>query len=122
MMVRRSKALLRAALMLAAATLPFGVVGGLAKPADARESGGLAARAARQFPNLTRAERAMLDYVDVSKTNRGELAVAGPSAIPLDPSNDPARADEWERQRQIRARLIRWLCVLSSVREGELAP
>jgi hypothetical protein len=40
--------------------------------------------AAKRFPALTRAERALLDYADVSNGERGEFAVAGISAIPLD--------------------------------------
>lgn len=80
-------------------------------PVSARDRGGLAALAGRQFPNLTRAERAMLNYADVANTDRGKFAFAGPSAVALDPSNDPAHADKWDHQRDIRARLIRWLCV-----------
>jgi hypothetical protein len=108
-MVKRSSALLRA--VLAGAALPLAVVGGVSGRAKARDSGSLVALAARQFPNLTRAERAMLDYVDVNNTSRGEFAVAGPSPNPADPSNDPSRADKWGTQRRVRASLIRWLCV-----------
>jgi hypothetical protein len=67
--------------------------------------------AAKTFPNLTRAERAMLWYSDIDNIGRGEFAAAGPSAKPGDPSNDPAHAEQWEASRQIRASLIRWLCV-----------
>jgi hypothetical protein len=67
--------------------------------------------AAARFPNLTRAERALLNYADVSNAGRGEFAVAGVSAIPLDPSNDPSGAAEWSHDRDIRAALIRWLAV-----------
>jgi len=67
--------------------------------------------AAARFRNLTRAERALLDYADVSNGERGEFAVAGLSAIPLDPSNDPSGAAEWSHDRDIRAGLIRWLAV-----------
>jgi hypothetical protein len=67
--------------------------------------------AARRFPNLTRAERSLLDYADVSNEERAEFAVAGVSAIPLDPSNDPSGAAEWSHDRDIRAALIRWLAV-----------
>jgi hypothetical protein len=67
--------------------------------------------AAARFPNLTRAERALLDYADVSNADRGEFAVAGVSAIALDPSNDPSAAAEWSHDRDIRAALIRWLAV-----------
>ena len=67
--------------------------------------------AAARFPNLTRAERALLDYADISNADRGEFAVAGLSAIPLDPSNDPSGAAEWSHDRDIRAAMIRWLAV-----------
>lgn len=63
------------------------------------------------FGNLTRAERVLLEYSDASNTARGDFAAAGPSADPLDPSNDPAHADEWSHDRDIRAELIRWLAV-----------
>jgi len=67
--------------------------------------------AAARFPNLTRAERALLNYADVSNGERGEFAVGGLSAIPLNPSNDPSGAAEWSHDRDIRAGLIRWLAV-----------
>ena len=67
--------------------------------------------AAGQFPNLTRAEREMLQYADRSNLVRGNFAVAGTSANPDDPSNDPAKADKWPHDRDIRAELIRWLFV-----------
>jgi hypothetical protein len=67
--------------------------------------------AAAKFPNLTRAERALLEFADKSNINRGEFAIAGTSPAPLDPSNDPAHASEWSHDRDIRAGLIRWLAV-----------
>src|SRR5258708_11987144 len=67
--------------------------------------------AAARLPDLTRAERELLDYAHVSNAERGEFAVAGVSAIPLDPSNDPSGAAEWSHDRDIRAGLIRWLAV-----------
>jgi hypothetical protein len=67
--------------------------------------------AAAKFPNLTRAERALLELADKGNLNRGEFAIAGTSAKPLDPSNDPAHAAEWSHDRDIRADLIRWLAV-----------
>ena len=75
------------------------------------ETSQLVALAAGRFPNLTSAERAMLWFSDIENVNRGEFAVAGTSSIPTDPSNDAAHADEWQESRQIRASLIRWLCV-----------
>jgi hypothetical protein len=71
----------------------------------------LAAMAAKFFPNLTRAERVMLEYADVANVSRGDFAIAGTSAKPDDPSNDPAHADKWDAQREIRAKLIRWISV-----------
>ena len=46
------------------------------------------ALAAAKFPNLTHAERAMLWFADVDNIARGEIAAAGPSTDPADPSND----------------------------------
>jgi hypothetical protein len=42
---------------------------------------------------------------------KGEMAWCGPSPKDDDPANDPAKADEWGHEREIRADLIRWLCV-----------
>ncbi len=64
-----------------------------------------------KFRALTRAERALLEFADVGNVERGEFAVAGISANPADPSNDPAHADKWDMQRNIRAGLIRWMSV-----------
>ena len=66
--------------------------------------------AAAQFPNLTKAERTLLWFVDGDNIDRGEIAVAGLSSNPADPSNDPAHADKLETQRNVRAALIRWMC------------
>ena len=63
-----------------------------------------------RFHSLTRAERAMLTFADAGNVERGEIAVAGSSADPADPSNDPRHADEWPHERDIRASLIKWLC------------
>ena len=62
-----------------------------------------------KFHTLTRAERALLEYADKSNIGRGEFAIAGASAAPLDPSNDPKNASAWPHDRDIRADLIRWL-------------
>jgi hypothetical protein len=86
----------------------------LAHPATAAASGtepALVRLAATKFPNLTHADRALLEFVDKSSINRGEFAIAGTSAAPLDPINDPAHASEWPHDRDIRAGLIRWLAV-----------
>ena len=66
--------------------------------------------ASAQFPNLTAAERSLLWFSDAMNIDRGAIAVAGPSSNPADPGNDPAHADEWNAQRNVRAALIRWMC------------
>lgn len=53
----------------------------------------------------------MLWFSDIDNVDRAKFAVAGTSPNPDDPSNDPAHADEWPASRQIRATLIRWICV-----------
>jgi len=53
----------------------------------------------------------MLWFSDIDNVDRAEFAIAGTSSNPDDPSNDPAHADEWPASRQIRAALIRWICV-----------
>jgi len=68
-------------------------------------------RLAGMRPDLTRAERALLVFADKSNQAGGEYAIAGSSSAPLDPSNDPAHADEWPPDRNIRAELFRWLAV-----------
>jgi hypothetical protein len=67
--------------------------------------------AASRFPNLTHAERALLEHADVKNVGRADYAVAGPSAKLDDPSNNPANAANWDAQREIRASLIRWMSV-----------
>ena len=73
--------------------------------------GSLLGVASKQFPDLTRAERALLVFADKSNQADGEYAIAGSSSTPLDPSNDPSHADEWPPDRNIRAELFRWLAV-----------
>jgi hypothetical protein len=63
-----------------------------------------------RFPNLTRAERTLLEYADINTIDRGESAVAGTSSDRDDSSNDPAHAAAWGHEREIRSELIRWLC------------
>jgi sRNA-binding regulator protein Hfq len=58
------------------------------------------------FGELTQAELKLLRAAP-----KGEVAFCGPSAKNDDPANDPAKADEWGSGREIRAELIRWLCV-----------
>ena len=64
-----------------------------------------------QFSNLTPAETALMKFAGDYRSEPGGFAAAGPSAIPDDPTNDPAHADEWSAEREVRAKLIRWLCV-----------
>jgi hypothetical protein len=77
----------------------------------AREDPPLVKLAALNFPRLTLAERALLEFAERSNLHRAAFAIAGSSDVPLDPSNDPAHADEWAHERDIRAELIRWLAV-----------
>jgi hypothetical protein len=67
--------------------------------------------ASAQFHNLTRAERTLLEAANVRNVARSNFAIAGISADSGDPSNDPAHADKWDHERDVRARLIRWMCV-----------
>jgi hypothetical protein len=67
--------------------------------------------AASRFPSLTHAERALLENADVKNVARTDFAAAGPSSVPNDPSNDPTHADRWHHDREVRAELIKWLCV-----------
>ncbi|HEY6369818.1 MAG TPA: hypothetical protein VIX37_04510, partial [Candidatus Sulfotelmatobacter sp.] len=67
--------------------------------------------ASARFPNLTRAERAVLAHADVKNIGRARFAASGPSSNPDDSSNDPANASQWGPQREIRASLIRWMSV-----------
>ena len=64
-----------------------------------------------KFHSLTRAERALLEFADKSNIGRANFAMAGTSAAPLDPSNDPKNAAAWPHDRDIRAQLIRWMAV-----------
>ena len=66
--------------------------------------------AAAKFPNITKAERALLRFCAADNANRGEIAIAGTSPKYDDPSNDPAHADTWSSDRDVRAALIAWLC------------
>ena len=84
---------------------------GAAADRTRNSEGGLIALASAKFPNLTRAERALLAYADKSNLSRGMFALAGSSPDPLDPSNDPANAKMWSRDRDVRSTLIRWIAV-----------
>jgi len=63
-------------------------------------------RMARQkFGDLSACEQKL-----VEKVVTGETAFCGTVPRADDPSNDPARADEWGHDREVRATLIRWIC------------
>ena len=64
-----------------------------------------------KFSAMTTAEIALLKFVGSDSSDPEGFAAAGPSAKPGDPSNDPAHADKWATEREVRADLIRWLCV-----------
>jgi hypothetical protein len=66
----------------------------------------LEALARARFPDLSQAELKLLRAAP-----KGEVAWCGPSDKDDDPANDPAKAHEWGPEREIRADLIRWLCV-----------
>ena len=70
-----------------------------------------AAAALQHFSKLTPAETALMKFAGDYRSEPDGFAAAGPSTIPDDPTNDPAHADEWSTQREVRADLIRWLCV-----------
>jgi hypothetical protein len=65
----------------------------------------LEALAQARFGELSEAELKLLRAAP-----NGGVALCGPSAQDDDPANDPAKADEWGPEREIRAELIRWLC------------
>ncbi len=66
----------------------------------------LIAEARAKFGELTAAEEKMLRCAA-----SGDVAYCGPSEKDDDPANDPANAAQWGKDRNIRAKLIRWLCV-----------
>ncbi len=66
----------------------------------------LMAAARAKFGELSAAEEKLLRCAE-----SGDIAYCGPSETDDDPANDPAKADGWGKERTIRARLIRWLCI-----------
>ena len=66
----------------------------------------LIAEARSRFGELSEAEQKVLRAVE-----SGEVPYCGPSDKDDDPANDPANAAQWGKDRTIRAKLIRWLCI-----------
>ena len=64
------------------------------------------ALARARFGELSEAERKLLRAAPA-----GGVAWCGPSAEDNDPANDPAKAEGWGGEREIRAELIRWLSI-----------
>jgi hypothetical protein len=67
---------------------------------------GLETLASELFAELSEAERRLL-----RSALKGEMAICGPNGDHGDPANDPAHAENWGRDREVRAVLVRWLCV-----------
>ena len=65
-----------------------------------------------RFTELSAAEIKLLQAAP-----KGEVAVCGPNRNNDDPANDPSKAKKWGEERQIRADLIRWLCVDRAAKE-----
>jgi hypothetical protein len=103
---RRSRNVL-AILLVAAPMLGIGGAAQAARSADPE----LVALVPGKFSDLTTAELALLKFVGSDSSDPEGFAVAGPSANPDDPTNNPAYADHWGRGREVRAELIEWLCV-----------
>jgi hypothetical protein len=59
-----------------------------------------------RFADLTEAEKRLLRAAPV-----GELARGGENFKDGDPNNDPSQAENWDRERSVRAEIVRWLCV-----------
>jgi hypothetical protein len=82
-----------------------------ARVASAAPNPPLLVLARAMFSDLTMAELALLKFVGSDGSDPEGFAAAGPSAKLDDPTNDPARADHWGKERGVRAELIEWLCV-----------
>ncbi|MGO9273190.1 MAG: hypothetical protein ACLQOO_23630 [Terriglobia bacterium] len=80
------------------------------------KAGSLQALAEAHFErDFTVAERNLL-----ASAPKGKIAYCGPSHDPKDPSSDPSKAEKspaWGPEREIDAKLIRWLCVDRKARE-----
>src|SRR5262245_51266019 len=80
----------------------------ISRPAEASETS-LSSLAAKRFPDMTDAERKLIQFVDSSNPHRRDWVYAGPSMNPDDASNQPENAASWNHDRDIRAEMIRWL-------------
>ena len=58
-----------------------------------------------KFGQLSQCEEKLIETVST-----GESVFCGTVPKADDPANDPARADQWGHDREVRATLIRWLC------------
>lgn len=80
-------------------------------PCAAAADPGLADLARGNFSSFSPAELALLRYVGSKPASGGDSAAAGPRSDTDDLTNDPAQGDEWGKEREVRAEVIRWLCV-----------
>src|SRR5215467_11411983 len=97
------------AILLAALMVASSAAG--AQPGSSGARSSLVALASSRFPNLTRCERAILEYADLNTMSPAEYAVCGSSTKLDDPSNNPANGASWDHQRDVRAELFRWIFV-----------
>jgi hypothetical protein len=79
---------------LAAAALIFAPSEGEAASRGEADGGSLLGMASKRFPDLSRAERALLEHSDVRNPDRPAFAQCETSSNPDDPSNDPRYAVE----------------------------
>jgi sRNA-binding regulator protein Hfq len=78
----------------------------MATPGNSRRVADLEILAGSYFGQLTDAELKLL-----RSAIQGEIAICGPNPLAKDVSNDPITGKLWGAERQIRAALIRWLCL-----------
>jgi hypothetical protein len=79
---------------------------------DHKRAPDLVSLARTSFTDFTDAEFKLLHAVP-----KGEVAFCGPDMNFDAPANDPSKASQWGNDRQIRADLIRWLCVDRDAKE-----
>ena len=93
---------------LAAAALIFAPSEGEAASRGEADGGSRLGMASKRFPDLSRAERALLEHSDVRNPDRPAFAQCETSSNPDDPSNDPRYAVERPHEGDTRASLIAW--------------